>query len=92
MNTGRVVRFTIAYDGTEFHGWQKQPGLRTVQGELERAAAEALGVDKVTVNGAGRTDGGVHARGQVASLFFDSGWRSINRCSIFSRGCQRVPP
>ncbi len=68
MNTGRVIRFTVAYDGTEFHGWQKQPGLRTVQGELERAAAEALGVDKVTVNGAGRTDGGVHARGQVASL------------------------
>jgi tRNA pseudouridine38-40 synthase len=42
--------------------------LRTVQGELERAAAEALGVDKLTVNGAGRTDAGVHARGQAASL------------------------
>ena len=68
MNPDRVFRLTVAYDGTDFHGWQKQPGLRTVQGELERSAAEALGVDKVTVNGAGRTDGGVHARGQVASL------------------------
>ena len=72
MSLARIFRLTVAYDGTEFHGWQKQPGLRTVQGELERAAAEALGVEHVTVNGAGRTDGGVHARGQVASLLVDT--------------------
>jgi tRNA pseudouridine38-40 synthase len=64
------VRLDIRYDGTEFSGWARQPGLRTVQGELESALAtvfrRAGDPPKLTV--AGRTDVGVHATGQVAHL------------------------
>ncbi len=66
-----VLRLLIEYDGTAFAGWQVQRGARTVQGETERALAVALR-RPVGVVGAGRTDAGVHARGQVAHAVLDA--------------------
>jgi tRNA pseudouridine38-40 synthase len=57
----------LAYDGAAFRGWQRQPGMTTVQGALEDALRELLG-KRYAVHGASRTDAGVHALGQVASL------------------------
>jgi tRNA pseudouridine38-40 synthase len=65
--TGFRVRFRVAYLGTGFYGWQIQPGRRTVQGVLKSKLSFLLGREVVPV-GAGRTDRGVHARGQVAHL------------------------
>lgn len=61
------VKLTIQYDGTDFHGWQTQGELRTVQGEITKALSLIEGRD-VVVHGSGRTDAGVHAEGQVASV------------------------
>jgi len=65
---GVRLRIDLAYDGGDFHGWATQPGLRTVQGELEAALATLLRRSEVPLVCAGRTDTGVHARGQVVHL------------------------
>ncbi len=62
------VKLVIAYLGQPFHGWQRQRGQRTIQGELERAITALIGGDRVPVVGAGRTDAGVHAAGQCAHV------------------------
>ena len=69
-------KLTLEYDGTKYSGWQEQKNARTVQGQLRKAAEDFLG-GEVEIQGAGRTDAGVHARAQVAHL-------RVNR--------NRVPP
>jgi len=73
----RRIKITVAYDGREFHGWQVQPGLPTIQGVLENILSEIEG-HHVPVAGSGRTDAGVHALGQVAAFSLENPIPPIN--------------
>jgi tRNA pseudouridine38-40 synthase len=88
MQATRRRRLTVAYDGTDFRGWQVQPGRRTVQGCLEDALARVVGAP-VRVVGAGRTDAGVHALAQVAH-FDDPGSLAPER--LMAALNARLPP
>jgi tRNA pseudouridine38-40 synthase len=99
---GPPVRFraTVEYDGTDFAGFQLQPDARTVQGELEAALARITGDERIAVDGAGRTDAGVHAADQVIAFTYagrlsaaDLG-RALNGqlpVDVAVRGLRRVP-
>src|SRR5580704_7372619 len=67
----RRIKATVAYDGTNYHGWQVQPGLATIQDELQRVLSGIEG-RPVAVQGSGRTDAGVHALAQVAAFSIDN--------------------
>src|ERR1041385_4722029 len=68
----RYIKLTIAYDGTDFHGWQIQSGKPTIQGEIV-SVLKKLTQEKIALHATGRTDAGVHALGQVASFRTQSG-------------------
>ena len=96
----RNIRLDLTYDGTGYAGWAEQPGLATIEGALEDVLGRIL-QEEIKLIVAGRTDAGVHARGQVASLFtsrkIDPGKlaRSVNSMlpdSIAISGCVEVPP
>ena len=81
-------RLLIAYDGRDFHGWQRQPEVETVQGALERALTVMNAGRPMTIAGASRTDAGVHAEGQVAVFDYEG---PINERSFF-RGLNTLTP
>lgn len=86
----RTLRITLAYDGTAYVGWQRQAAGTSIQGLLEAAIARIEG-DAVTVTGAGRTDAGVHALGQVASVTVPSAASSI-ACEAYARALNASLP
>lgn len=67
----RRIRIVLSYDGTDYHGWQVQPGLPTIQGVIEQIISEIEG-RPVQVAGSGRTDAGVHALAQVAAFWIEN--------------------
>lgn len=73
----RTIQLVLHYDGARFAGWQRQPAARTVQGELEAALARLCN-EPVRVTGAGRTDAGVHARGQAAGVRVAERWTAAS--------------
>ena len=75
--TARTVQLVLHYDGSAFAGWQRQPDERTVQGELEQVLTRLTG-SHVAALGAGRTDAGVHARGQAVGVRVPERWSAAN--------------
>ena len=75
--TARTVQLVLHYDGSGFSGWQRQPNERTVQGELEQVLTRLTG-SHVAALGAGRTDAGVHARGQAVGVRVPERWSAVN--------------
>ncbi|MCE2401161.1 tRNA pseudouridine(38-40) synthase TruA [Candidatus Poribacteria bacterium] len=67
----RNIKLVLEYDGTNYHGWQIQPNFPTIQGTVEKALTQ-LTKTPIKIIGAGRTDSGVHAQGQVANFYTDS--------------------
>ena len=97
---GKRTRLDLHYDGSGFHGWQIQPDVRTVQGELDRALSR-LADRPITTHAAGRTDTGVHATGQVVTVEMPDTWeprplrRSLNAIlpgDIWVAGAEPVGP
>lgn len=85
------LRIDLAYDGRDFHGWAAQPGLRTVQGELETWIGKVLrSAEPSSLTVAGRTDAGVHARGQVCHLDVEGPSPTI--CDDLLRRLRKVLP
>lgn len=84
----RNIKLTLAYDGSEFYGWQIQPGLPTVQGILSEVIGRTTG-EKVLPQGSGRTDAGVHAMAQIATFVTDSPIPVENLCVVLN---DRLPP
>ena len=80
-------KLTIEYDGTCYHGWQKQKQEPTIQGEIE-AALKTMTGQSITLIGSGRTDAGVHAMGQTANFRCETGLSS----EIFQRGLNSLLP
>ncbi|HEV7870485.1 MAG TPA: tRNA pseudouridine(38-40) synthase TruA [Modestobacter sp.] len=85
------VRLEISYDGTALHGWARQPGLRTVQGELELGMATVLRHD-VDLTVAGRTDAGVHATGQIAHTDLPAALFAEHQARLLRRLRGVLPP
>jgi tRNA pseudouridine38-40 synthase len=73
----RNIKLTIEYDGTNYVGWQRQQNGNSIQAELERAISD-ITKEKIVITGAGRTDSGVHARGQVANFFTESRFSEVD--------------
>jgi tRNA pseudouridine38-40 synthase len=86
------IRLDLSYDGAGFHGWSSQPGLRTVQQEVQDALARILPPASPQLTVAGRTDTGVHARGQVAHLDVPSGAWATAAGTALRRLAGLLPP